>query len=178
MPLKVLDADGNTQNLSIRKSVTSTRNSEIGGQFDGGIISQTDIHSLPKEIEDAINHLASLIETIKTKDSLHSSVDRVKSPDKVKSGNESFTNPGVLPIVDTQLFNPSEGKTMAYCDFKASSSNEGPIYIGSSDTSLNEDTGREVDPGEPVAITIDDLTKVSVYSPSPGNSFSYIVYHE
>jgi hypothetical protein len=67
---------------------------------------------------------------------------------------------------------------MAYCDLKASSSNQGAIYVGSSNTTLSENNGRELDPGEPITITINDLSKVSVYSPNPGNSFSYIVYYE
>lgn len=177
MPLKVLDGDGQERLLSIRQ-VSSTRNSNVSGSWDQGLISQTEVYALPEAIETAITNLSGLIETIKSADTFHSSVDRVNPPDAVLTQKKTFSNPGTLSVTDTQIPDPSQGKTMAYCDLKASSANEGPIYLGSATSGVNADNGREIDPGEPVTITIDNLSKVAVYSPSPGNSFSYIVYYE
>lgn len=178
MSLKVLDGDGNPVTLASRQ-VTTTRNSEVSGNWGAGVVSQTDINSLPLTIEEAILQISNLIETIKGSDSFNTSVNRVSPPDRVLTNKRTFNSGGTtLTVTDVSIPDPTLGKTMAYCDLKASSSNQGPLYVGSSGSNLNSDNGRELDPGEPMTITIDDLSKIAVFSPNPGNSFSFIVYYE
>lgn len=178
MALNVLDANEQTVVLSGRQ-VTTSRNPDVPGTWDPGLISQTEVYALPSEIENVFTNLNNLIETINSQATFNSTVNRVNNPTTVLTNKRTFSSGGsTLTVTDVTIPDSTNGKTMAYCDLKASSSNQGTIYVGSSDTTLSENNGRELDPGEPITITVNDLSKVSVYSPSPGNSFSYIVYYE
>ena len=177
MSIDFIDANGQVKTLSSRQT-SSTRNEQLPGNWGGGLVNQTDIQSLPFEIEEGILNLANLIKTVNSKDSFQSSVSRVSNPDSILTGSHTFNNGGTSTRVTFfDVPDATSGKTMAYCDLKASSSNEGPLYVGKPNE-VNEDNGRELDPGEPMTITIDVLSKVAVYSPNPGNKFSYIVYYE
>jgi hypothetical protein len=179
MALTILDSQGREVTLSSRQPSATRPVGESGDTADVGVVSQTEVQALPQVIEQAVLNLASLIETVNSSDSFKSSVSRVNPPDSVLTGQGTFSNAGDRQrLTDLAIPDSSQGKTMAYCDLKASSENEGPLYVGSNDANVNEDTGRELDPGEPMTITIDNLSKISVYSPNPGNSFSFIVYYE
>ena len=183
--LKVKDADGNDVTLSIRQP-SSLRETGPGGEngnsgniADNGLLTQTEVNALPTTIENAIIALAELITTIKSENSFKTSVSRVSNPDSILTRKLSFENSGERQqLTDITVPNPDENKTLAYCDLKASSQNEGPLYVGFSNTEVTSSNGRELDPGEPMSITIDDLSKIVVYSPNPGNSCSFIAYYE
>lgn len=177
MAIDIIDANGQIKTLSSRQS-SSTRNNGLSGNWSGGLISQSDIQSLPLHIEESIQKLAALISTVNSKDSFQITVNRVNNPNTILTGAHTFNSGGTSTRV-TQVNVPdaATGRTMAYCDLKASSSNEGPLYVGRPNE-VNADNGRELDPGEPMTITIDVLNKIAVYSPNPGNKFSFIVYYE
>lgn len=179
MSLNILDSEGREVTLSSRQPSSTRPTGEDGNTADQGVLNQTEVQALPQVIEKAILSLADLIETVNSSDSFQSSVSRVKPPDSILTGQGTFSNAGDRQrLTDLSIPDSDNGKSMAYCDLKASSGNEGPLYVGSNDSDVNEDNGRELDPGEPMSITIDDLSKIAVYSPNPGNSFSFIVYYE
>ena len=181
MGLKILDAEGREITLSTRQPVTSR---EVGsgndiGSATSGVLNQTEVQALPFVIEEAILKLSSLINTINSQKSFQTSVSRVSNPNSIFTGKKTFTTENTTQrLSGISIPNTEEGKTMAYCDIKASSQNEGPLYVGSSDNNISSDNGRELDPGEPMTITIDDISKIGIFSSNAGNSFSFIVYYE
>jgi len=162
--------------MGVRIGISNTRNGDMDnyGSFQQGAATLTEVFALPEEIEAAIIELKEQIKEERAASSFHSSVDRVLNPNKVMNGQVTLSQAGVAQ----ELAGSVPFKSLAHCEIKASSTNEGPVYIGSAATGVNSTNGRELDPGEVTVASIDDLSKLEVYSSAPGNSVSYIAFVE
>jgi len=184
MALKVLDANNDKITLATR-NVTNTRSADrVDGSFENGIAQVTEVYSLPEQAEKTLKELSDIIALMsdgspdpQERESIRTTVDRVMVPNGFKTGGSTFNNPNErLKLTPQPIPDSENGKTMAYCDLKASSRNEGSIYVG--DDQVNDSTGREMDPAEFIIIPISDLSQINVFSPNAGNKFSWIVYYE
>jgi hypothetical protein len=179
MAIKVKGSEGNTETLSLRTQIPDSRSDEtLQGKWQQGAATLTEIYALPKNVEEALDSVKGLIEEIDGSDSLHSTVDRVYPPNNVFTGQVTLERADERKALVTQQI-PSSG-SLSHCEVKASSSNEGPVYIGASEgaNAVTRDNGRELDPKEPTVVTIDDLSKISVVSPQANNVVTFIAFYE
>jgi len=104
-------------------------------------------------------------QALKTTDSSGSSGGSL--PDTIYNGHVTVTTAGSAVSISSSSITLKKGITI-----KANTNNTGNIFVGNS--SVDNTNGIEIEPGESIDISIDDLNKVYIDANNNNDGISYI----